>query len=135
MPTTIYLTAEEVIRINEQVLRQAGQVALPARDQGLLESALQRPQQASFHEGADVVTQGALYMVGIAMNHPHESSVRRRQQAHGYVAGLTFLRLNGYQLARPDPADPQLAVWLEQVVTHTLAFENFVERLRKRLNG
>jgi hypothetical protein len=32
MPMIIYLTAEEVIRINEQVLRQAGQVALPARD-------------------------------------------------------------------------------------------------------
>jgi prophage maintenance system killer protein len=69
MPAIIYLTAEEVIRINEHVLRQAGQMALPARDKGLLESALQRPQQASFYEDADVVTQGALYMVGIAMKH------------------------------------------------------------------
>jgi death on curing protein len=96
-----------------------------------LESALQRPQQASFYEGADVVTQGALYMVGIAMNHPFVDGNKRT----GYVAGFTFLRLNGYQLARPDPADPQLAVWLEQMVTHMLAFEIFVERLRERLNG
>jgi death on curing protein len=131
MPAIIYLTAEEVIRINEHVLRQAGQMALPARDKGLLESALQRPQQASFYEDADVVTQGALYMVGIAMNHPFVDGNKRT----GYVAGFAFLRLNGYQLARPDPADPQLAVWLEQVVTHTLAFETFVEQLRERLNS
>jgi death on curing protein len=131
MPTLIYLTAEEVIRINEQVLRQAGQVALPARDQGLLESALQRPQQAAFYEDADIVTQGALYMVGIAMNHPFVDGNKRT----GYVAGFTFLRLNGYQVAQPDPADPQLAIWLEQVVTHTLSFEVFVERLREPLPG
>jgi len=131
MPTLIYLTAEEVIRINEQVLRQAGQVALPARDQGLLESALQRPQQAAFYEDADIVTQGALYMVGIAMNHPFVDGNKRT----GYVAGFTFLRLNGYQVAQPDPADPQLAIWLEQVVTHALSFEAFVERVRERLQG
>jgi hypothetical protein len=40
MPSLIYLTAEEVIHIKAQVLQQAGQVALPVRDQGLLESAL-----------------------------------------------------------------------------------------------
>lgn len=131
MPTIIYLTAEEVTRINEQVLRQAGQVALPVRDQGLLESALQRPQQASFYEGADVVTQGALYMTGIAMNHPFIDGNKRT----GYVAGFAFLRLNGYHLAQPDPADPQLAMWLEQMVMHALSFETFIERLRERLNG
>jgi death-on-curing protein len=131
MPTLICLTAEEVTRINEHVLRQAGQVALPARDQGLLESALQRPQQAVFYEDADIVTQGALYMVGIAMNHPFVDGNKRT----GYVAGFAFLRLNGYQLAHPDPADTQPAVWLEKVVTHTLSFEVFDERLRERLKG
>jgi len=94
-------------------------------------SALQRPQQAAFYEGVDVVTQGALYMVGIAMNHPFVDGNKRT----GYVAGFAFLRLNGYTLAQPDPTNPQLAVWLERAVTHTLSFEVFVERLREHLKG
>lgn len=70
-------------------------------------------------------------MVGIAMNHPFVDGNKRT----GYVAGFAFLRLNGSTLARPDPADPHVAVWLEQVVTHTLACGAFVERLRERLQA
>jgi death-on-curing protein len=70
-------------------------------------------------------------MVSIAMNHPFVDGNKRT----GYVAGFAFLRLNGYHLTQPDPTDPQLAVWLEEVVTHALAFEIFVERLRERLES
>ncbi len=66
----MYLTAGEVIAFHSVIMLKAGQLPAALRDRGLLESAVQRPQNAAYYEGADVITQAALYMVGIALNHP-----------------------------------------------------------------
>ncbi len=127
----IYLTAGEVIAFHREILRRAGQSTALLREHSLLQGAVQRPQNAAFYAGADVITQAALYMVGIALNHPFVDGNKRT----GYVAGMTFLQLNGYIDVDVSLNDAQLGVWLEQVVARELTFEAFVERLSERLRG
>lgn len=125
----IYLTVGEVVALHGAILASAGQPSTPLRDGALLESALQRPQHAAFYEGADIITQAALYMTGIALNHPFVDGNKRA----GYVAGVTFLHLNGYEEAAARLNDAAPGQWLEQVVTHALSLADFIERLRERL--
>lgn len=127
----IYLTTGEDVRFHEEILRNAGQQLTPLRDRALLESAVSRPQTAAFYEGADLITQAALYMTGIALNHPFLDGNKRT----GYVSGMVFLRVNG--VIQPDARlnDPVMGVWLEQVVTRTLSFDDFTLRLRERVMG
>jgi death on curing protein len=125
----IYLTVGEVLVFNQEVLQRAGQSAALLRERGLLESAVLRPQNAAYYEGADVITQAALYMVGIALNHPFTDGNKRT----GYISGMTFLQVNGIVDVTASLNDAQMGVWLEQVVTRALTFDAFVERLRARL--
>jgi|SRR5579872_4710664 len=125
----IYLTAGEVLAFNREILRRAGQPSALLRERGLLESAVQRPQNAAYYAGADLVEQAALYMVGIADNHPFVDGNKRT----GYISGMTFLQLNGYLEVDASLNDTQMGVWLEQVVNRAMPFEAFIEHLRNRL--
>ena len=127
---TIYLTAGEVLAFNREILRRAGQPPALLRERGLLESAIQRPQTAAYYANADLITQAALYMVGIALNHPFVDGNKRT----GYIAGVTFLLVNGAITADAGLNDVQMGIWLEQVVSRHLTFEEFVEHLRERLS-
>jgi death-on-curing protein len=125
----IYLTAGEVERFHEQIMLRAGQSTAFLRDRGLLESAVLRPQTAAYYERADLITQAALYMAGIALNHPFLDGNKRT----GFLSGMTFLRLNGVTQRDPRLNDPEMGAWLEQVVGRQLDFATFVERLRERI--
>ena len=59
-----YPALAEVIAIHEKVLRGLGETPRPLRDEGLLESALKRPQMAAYYEGADIVRQATLLGTG-----------------------------------------------------------------------
>jgi death-on-curing protein len=82
-----------------------------------------------YYEGANVITQVALYMVGIALNHPFVDGNKRT----GYISGVTFLQVNGIISITSSLNDAQMGMWLEEVVARTLTFEVFVQRLRERL--
>ncbi len=93
------------------------------RDQGLLESALERPKNRFHYEGAtDVLELAATYAVAISDNHPFVDGNKRA----AFHAMTLFLRLNGLRL-KADQADaartifklaageldiPALAAWL-----------------------
>lgn len=131
----IYLTAGEVLVFHQEILRRArSSVSVDAslRERSLLESAVQRPQNAAYYEGADLITQAALYMTGIALNHPFIDGNKRT----GYISGMTFLQINGILDAAHSQAalnDVQMGKWLEQVVSRYISFEEFAEHLRQRL--
>ena len=122
----IYLTAGEVIAFHAVIMQQAGQLPAALRDRGLLESAVQRPQNAAYSEDADILTQAALSMVGIALNHPFVDGNKRT----GYVGGMTFLHLNGHIDINTSLNDPQLGIWLEQVINGESTFAQFVQQLQ-----
>lgn len=71
------------------------------RDEGLLESALQRPINRFFYEDeASIALLAATYAVGVASNHPFVDGNKRA----AYQALILFLSMNGAPL-EADPVD------------------------------
>ena len=99
MPSTLFLTLDEVIEIHRGVIERFG--GSPGiRDMGLLQSAVAMPQ-ASFigqflHD--DLFEMAAAYLFHIVQNHPFVDGNKRV----GAMAAYTFLRLNGLTLTSPD---------------------------------
>ena len=86
---------DEVVRAIHlrQVSEHGGDAGI--RDEGLLASALARPQNAlAYSPECDLATLAAAYAFGIMQNHPFLDGNKRT----AYVVGLTFLRLNGLTL-------------------------------------
>jgi death on curing protein len=88
-----YLSAAEVIALQEQVMRRLGSAPKPLRDPGLLESAVMRPQMAAWYEDADFIRQFALLAVGIS----HAQAFLDGNKRTAYLALVTFLRLNDHE--------------------------------------
>lgn len=86
----VWLTAELVIAIHEEQLREFG--GPPGiRDRGLLESALGRPQNKWSYGETDLAALAAAYAFGIARNHPFVDGNKRA----AFLSIITFLGLNG----------------------------------------
>jgi death-on-curing protein len=74
------------------LVQHGGAVGL--RDEGLLKSALARPQQhVAYADAPDPVRLAAVYTAGVVKNHPFIDGNKRT----GFVLGVLFLELNGYR--------------------------------------
>ena len=93
-----YLTTNEVIRISEA---EVGEDVLV--DYGLLDAAVQRPQQSAFGRDAyeDIHAKAAALLHSIARNHPFIDGNKRVAAA----AALVFYHLNGWLVPVPDQGD------------------------------
>lgn len=130
MKTTQYLSLADIIAIHERAMRRLGDEAKLLRDEGILESAVMRPQMAAYYEGADIARLAALLGVGISQAQAFIDGNKRT----GYLALNTFLRMNGLTyigdrlaLARqferfaersndPDEAIDAFEAWFRQFV-------------------
>jgi len=121
----IFLTIDDLIFIHRRELEQAGGES-GVRDVGLVESATFAPQ-ASF-EGEwlhkDLFEMAGAYLVSFVQNHPFVDGNKRT----GTAAALTFLYLNGYEVAEDKPE--KLADKVLQFVTHEIEREELVEYLK-----
>ncbi|WGJ15940.1 type II toxin-antitoxin system death-on-curing family toxin [Methylocapsa sp. D3K7] len=82
---------------DEQIAEHGG--ASGVRDDGLLRSALDRPQNiAAYEEDADIARLAAAYGHGIVKNHPFIDGNKRT----ALVVTETFLNLNGAALLADD---------------------------------
>ena len=116
-----YLTLFDVLAMNEAIMERMGGVSL-LRDEGALESAIMRPQMAAHYEDADLVTQTALLIVGIALAHAFFDGNKRTALA----AGTTFVQLNGQWIAsQPE----ELGRQIEAIVLRTDSLDNATSRL------
>jgi death on curing protein len=87
---TDYLTVAEVLAIHaDQIERYGGTQGV--RDQGLLESALYRPQTGYY---ADLIEEAAALWESLAQNHPFIDGNKRT----AFAATYTFLAINGVHL-------------------------------------
>lgn len=68
------------------------------RDEGLLESALNRPLQLFHYEKPSVFALASAYATGIIKNHPFLDGNKRI----GFVTAAMFLELNGYVFQAPE---------------------------------
>lgn len=91
----LWLEKQALIVLHDRTLALHGGPS-GIRDDGLLESALQRPRNRFHYEGeTDLCVLAATYAVGVASNHPFVDGNKRA----AYQAMILFLALNGKPLS------------------------------------
>ena len=118
-----WLTSRTTISIHHrQIQRHGGGHGI--RDEGLLESALARPDNLAAYGEPTVFELAASYAYGIARNHAFIDGNKRT----AFVASVLFLRMNGQQfhaeqaeaavvflrLAAGEFTEAELAEWFRQ---------------------
>lgn len=94
-----WLTRRMVEAFHQESLARFGG-ASGVRDEGLLESALARPQnREAYEDDATLFVLAADYCAGIVRNHPFIDGNKRA----GLLSARVFLALNGYKF-EPDEA-------------------------------
>ena len=99
MSEWVWLNRAVIVAIHEVQLAEHGG-GTGVRDAGLLDSALDKPQQLNNYgePPPDAAALAASYGYGISRNHPFIDGNKRT----GYVAAELFLRLNGWRLNADD---------------------------------
>ena len=93
-----WVTVNQAVRIHaEQLAIFGGPPGI--RDQGMLESALGRPQNKWAYGETDLAALAAAYAFGIARNHPFVDGNKRA----AFMVMVVFLRKNGIEF-RPSEA-------------------------------
>jgi death on curing protein len=108
----------------EQLAEHGGSPGL--RDEGLLESALGKPQNLFSYGQPDLADLAAAYAVGLAKNHAFVDGNKRVSN----VVTLTFLLLKGSDLKAEDTE--QVRVWLA-VADGTMSEEQAANWIRKHM--
>ena len=106
MSEPVWITREVAVAIQRQLLARFGGLD-GIRDEGLLESALNRPLHLFHYGNPGLFELAAAYAGGIVKNHPFFDGNKRA----GFMAAYTFLAANGWQLEAPE----------EEAVLQTLA--------------
>ncbi|MCH8475905.1 MAG: type II toxin-antitoxin system death-on-curing family toxin [Opitutales bacterium] len=90
MKEPIWITKEESLSFHQQLVARFGGLD-GLRDEGLLDSALNRPPQLHHYENPSLVELAAVYAEGIVKNHPFLDGNKRS----GLMAAALFLETNG----------------------------------------
>lgn len=98
----------EVLALHDALLALHGG-AEGVRDEGLLQSALARPQQIlAYGNAPDTMQLASGYTAGIVRNHPFVDGNKRT----GFVVGILFLELNGCRFEASEEAATQAVLEL-----------------------
>ena len=120
-----WLPKDLILAVHNRQLAEHGGGA-GVRDEGLLESALARPQNLFVYGESDVAALAGAYAFGIAKNHPFIDGNKRT----AFVACELFLAANGNDLTASDEeclammlglassevGEPEFAAWLRENV-------------------
>ena len=106
MSEPVWITREIVLAVQSELIARFGGLN-GLRDEGLLDSALNRPRQLWHFAQADLPELAANYAEALVKNHPFLDGNKRI----GFMMAYTFLAANGQQLVAPE----------EQAVLQTLA--------------
>ena len=108
MKEPVWIDDRDALALHDRLLALHGG-AVGLRDDGLLKSALARPQQHfAYAESPDVVEMAAAYTCGIVRNHPFVDGNKRT----GFVVGVLFLELNGYRFNASEEDAAQMVLEL-----------------------
>lgn len=94
-----WVLRETVLALQEQLLSEFGGLS-GLRDEGLLDSALNRPQQLFNYGKPNLFELAAAYAYGLVRNHPFLDGNKRI----GFTTAIVFLEVNGYHFTA-DEAD------------------------------
>jgi death-on-curing protein len=123
MKTPVWVLRETVLTLQEQSLAEFGGAA-GIRDEGLLDSALGKPENLFAHSKPTIFDLAASYGFGLVKNHPFIDGNKRT----GFITAVTFLELNGYHfqateadaavrtlaLAAGEMSETKYAAWLKE---------------------
>jgi death-on-curing protein len=123
MKKPVWVLKNLVLSLHEELLVEHGG-ASGVRDEGLLDSALARPQNIYSYDKTDLFTLAAAYISGIVRNHPFIDGNKRTAFMTGYV----FLGRNGKELIADEAeatefmlalagnkiAEKDFALWLKK---------------------
>ncbi len=93
MKTPVWVLRETVLTLHEQSLAEFGGEA-GIRDEGLLDSALGKPENLFAYGKPTIFDLAASYAFGLVKNHPFIDGNKRT----GFVVAVTFLECNGWRL-------------------------------------
>lgn len=99
-----WIDRRALLLLHDESLAEHGGAA-GLRDEGLLDSALARPQNLLAYGAPDIFALAAAYGVGVAKNHAFVDGNKRA----AFLAVGLFLALNGYRLVATQ-ADATLAM-------------------------
>ena len=91
MKAPVWVRRDVVLAVQEMLLAEHGGAA-GLRDEGMLDSALGRPENLFAYGKPTVFELAASYAFGLAKNHPFIDGNKRI----GFATGIIFLELNGY---------------------------------------
>lgn len=106
MKEPLWVPREVVLATHEELLARFGGLS-GLRDEGLLDSALNRPRHLFAYGAPDLFGLAACYAAGIVKKHPFLDGNKRS----GFMTAYTFLGANGLDLTVPE----------EEAVLQTLA--------------
>ena len=92
MKTPVWVLRDTVLLLHEQSLAEFGGLA-GIRDEGMLDSALGKPENLIAYGKPNIFDLAASYGFGLVKNHPFIDGNKRV----GFVTAVTFLELNGYK--------------------------------------
>jgi death-on-curing protein len=122
MTAWVCLDARDALAVHERSLLLHGG-ASGLRDEGLLQSALARPQYLEACGGTvDVVDLAAAYTAGVVQNHPFIDGNKRT----GFVLGVLFLELNGARFTATEEAATQAVLGLAAGTLDEVGYAAFV---------
>lgn len=98
------------------------------RDASLLQSALGRPLNHSAYASSDIIELAAKYTARIVQNHPFIDGNKRT----GFVIGVLFLELNGYQFTASEEAAAQAVLELAAGTVDKAGFCEFLRANTRR---
>ncbi len=121
-----WIVFESVLAMhNRQIAEHGGSDGV--RDEGLLSSALARPQNLlAYTDDADIAALAGAYAFGIAKNHPFIDGNKRT----ALVAMRTFLRANGHDL---KATQEEKYITFLSLADGSLSEDELVDWIRSRL--
>ena len=123
----VWLDAQVMRAVHEEQLAEHGGGG-GVGDEGLFESAMNRPLHLAHHGQPDAAALAAAYGFGLARHHPFVDGNRRT----AFVAVELFLNLNGWCLAADDA---QCVMTMLALVAGDLAEDEFAPWLRDHLQA
>jgi death-on-curing protein len=118
----VWIRLREALAIHERLLALYGG-AEGLRDEGLLESALARPQQIyAYGDDPDLADLSAALTAGVVWNHPFVDGNKRT----GFLLGVLFIELSGLEFVAKEADATQAVLSLASKTLDEVGYRNWL---------
>jgi death on curing protein len=131
----LWIEERDALAIHDRLLALHGG-ATGLRDRGLLQSALARPRQHhAYADASDVIEMAALYTAGIIHSHPFVVPFNGGNKRTGFVIGVLFLELHGFDFTASEADATQGVMALAAGTLDEAGYTGWLRENAKRRRG